>query len=160
MPRVYKVWVFVKSSHDLNSLMFQTFSCSLLLSMLILDSCCSTLSIYQNFLFFLSVPVLSYTGSSCRKFQIKQWQFLYINEHILQKNRHIPQLASSELSWQSLSPSQMYAGLVQMPVPHWNCPGLQLNSAVVEEVEVTRCFKIIPTNISLLNCGLRWDQKV
>lgn len=39
-------------------------------------------------------------------------------------------MASSELSWQSLSPSQMKAGLVQIPVEHWNCPGLHLNSAV------------------------------
>lgn len=30
----------------------------------------------------------------------------------------VPQLASSLLSWQSLSPSQMKAGLVQMPVEH------------------------------------------
>lgn len=29
-----------------------------------------------------------------------------------------PQLASSLLSWQSLSPSQMKAGFVQMPVEH------------------------------------------
>lgn len=43
---------------------------------------------------------------------------------------NLPQLASSELSWQSLSPSQMKAGLVQIPVEHWNCPGLHLNSAV------------------------------
>ncbi len=43
---------------------------------------------------------------------------------------NIPQLASSELSWQSLSPSQMYAGFVQIPVSHWNWPGLHLNSAV------------------------------
>ncbi len=43
---------------------------------------------------------------------------------------NIPHLASSELSWQSLSPSQMYAGFVQIPVPHWNWPGLHLNSAV------------------------------
>lgn len=41
----------------------------------------------------------------------------------------VPQLASSELSWQSLSPSQMKAGLVQIPVEHWNCPGRHLNSA-------------------------------
>lgn len=41
----------------------------------------------------------------------------------------LPQLASSLLSWQSLSPSQMKAGLVQMPVEHWNCPGRHLNSA-------------------------------
>lgn len=43
---------------------------------------------------------------------------------------NVPQLASSELSWQSLSPSQMYAGFVQIPVPHWNWPGLHLKSAV------------------------------
>lgn len=43
---------------------------------------------------------------------------------------NLPQLASSELSWQSLSPSQMKAGLVQIPVEHWNWPGLHLNSAV------------------------------
>lgn len=30
----------------------------------------------------------------------------------------LPQLASSLLSWQSLSPSQMKAGFVQMPVEH------------------------------------------
>lgn len=41
----------------------------------------------------------------------------------------LPQLASSLLSWQSLSPSQMKAGFVQMPVEHWNCPGRHLNSA-------------------------------
>lgn len=41
----------------------------------------------------------------------------------------LPQLASSLLSWQSLSPSQMKAGLVQIPVEHWNCPGRHLNSA-------------------------------
>jgi hypothetical protein len=41
----------------------------------------------------------------------------------------IPQLASSLLSWQSLSPSHMKAGFVQMPVEHWNCPGRHLNSA-------------------------------
>lgn len=49
----------------------------------------------------------------------------------------LPQLASSLLSWQSLSPSQMKAGLVQMPVEHWNWPGRHLNSAAEKEVSVS-----------------------
>lgn len=49
---------------------------------------------------------------------------------------NVPQLASSELSWQSLSPSQMYAGFVQIPVPHWNWPGLHLKSAVGRNVQM------------------------
>lgn len=42
----------------------------------------------------------------------------------------LPQLASSELSPQSFSPSQMNGGRAQRPVPHWKRPGWHLNSAV------------------------------
>lgn len=52
--------------------------------------------------------------------------------------RSLPQLASSLLSWQSLSPSQMKAGLVQMPVEHWNWPGRHLNSAAKKEGLVSK----------------------
>lgn len=44
---------------------------------------------------------------------------------------HLPQLASSELSPQSFSPSQMNGGRAQRPVPHWKRPGWHLNSAVL-----------------------------
>lgn len=40
-----------------------------------------------------------------------------------------PQLASSELSPQSFSPSQMKGGKAQRPVPHWKRPGWHLKSA-------------------------------
>lgn len=64
---------------------------------------------------------------------------------------NLPQLASSELSWQSLSPSQMKAGLVQIPVEHWNCPGLHLNSAVgqVRPGETFALGNIFRANLNL-----------
>lgn len=77
-------------------------------------------------------------------------------------NRNVPQLASSELSWQSLSPSQMYAGFVQIPVPHWNWPGLHLNSAVgrnmnkcalITRVWLWRCLSYNPHNHSRQAAG-------
>lgn len=56
--------------------------------------------------------------------------------------RSLPQLASSLLSWQSLSPSQMKAGLVQMPVEHWNWPGRHLNSAAEKEGSVSKVKEV------------------
>lgn len=76
-----------------------------------------------------------HTWISAKEAAPSEWCFLGLPEprwglRATRRGGNPPQLASSELSWQSLSPSQMKAGLVQIPVEHWNCPGLHLNSAV------------------------------
>lgn len=59
-----------------------------------------------------------------------------------------PQLASSELSPQSFSPSQMNGGRAQRPVPHWKRPGWHLNSA--EKVHFTWTLSLTQKSVCFI----------
>lgn len=61
-----------------------------------------------------------------------------------------PQLASSELSPQSFSPSQMKGGKAQRPVPHWKRPGWHLNSAA--KMMINSELRRIQSNLSIGVC--------
>lgn len=61
-----------------------------------------------------------------------------------------PQLASSELSPQSFSPSQMKGGKAQRPVPHWKRPGWHLNSAA--KMMINSELRRIQSNLRIGMC--------